>query len=65
VALLAVGLRARVPTIGAAALLAAGVLTVPLLLARWTTQSYFVYAATIAAAALVLIDVPAKIPPRE
>jgi hypothetical protein len=61
VALLAVGLRARVPTIGAAALLAAGVLTVPLLLARWTTQSYFVYAATIAAAGLVLIDVRAEV----
>jgi hypothetical protein len=61
VGLVALGLRARVPTVGASALLAAGVLTVPLLLARWTTQSYFVYAATIAAAGLVLIDVPAEV----
>ena len=61
VAVVALGVRARVPTIGAAALVGAGILTVPLLLARWTTQSYFVYAATIAAAGLVLIDVRAEV----
>ena len=61
VALLAVAVRARIPTIGTAALLGAGIIVVPLLLARWTTQSYFVYAATIAAAGLILIDVPATI----
>jgi hypothetical protein len=65
VGIVALGLRARTPTIGAAALLAAGVLMVPLLLARWTTQSYYVYAATIAAAGLVLIDAPAEIPSSE
>jgi hypothetical protein len=60
--ILALGLRARAPTIGAAALFAAGVLTVPLVLARWTTQSYYVYAATIAAVGLVLIDERAEVP---
>ena len=58
-ALLVVAWRARTGTIGMAALIGAGILVVPLLLARWTTQSYFVYVATIAAAGLVLIDVPA------
>lgn len=60
--LVALALRARVPTIGAAALLGAAILVVPLLLARWTTQSYLVYAATVAAAGLVLIDAPAEVP---
>jgi hypothetical protein len=61
VALLALAWRSRIATIGTAALIGAGILVVPLLLARWTTQSYFVYAATIAAVGLVLIDVPATI----
>lgn len=60
-ALVALALRARIRTIGAAALVGAGILVVPLLLARWSTQSYFVYAATIAAAGIVLIDTEAKI----
>jgi hypothetical protein len=59
VAAIALALRAPIRTIGIAALTGAGILVVPLLLARWTTQSYFVYAATIAAAGIVLIDVPA------
>ncbi|HEX9437476.1 MAG TPA: hypothetical protein VGA16_10020, partial [Candidatus Limnocylindria bacterium] len=60
-ALVVVGLRARLTTIGSAALLGAAVLVVPLLLAKWTTQSYFVYAATVAAAGVVLIDAPAEV----
>jgi hypothetical protein len=58
-ALVILAWRARIRTIGSAALIGAGVLLVPLLLARWTTQSYYVYVATIAAAGLALIDVPA------
>jgi len=57
--LLILAWRGRIPTIGTAALVGAGILVVPLLLARWTTQSYYVYVATIAAAGIVLIDVPA------
>ena len=60
-ALVVVGLRARLATIGSAALVGAAVLVVPLLLAKWTTQSYFVYAATVAAAGVVLIDAPAEV----
>ena len=63
VALVIVALRMRMRTIGAAALVGAGIMVVPLLLARWTTQSYFVYAATVAAAGLALIDVPATTDP--
>lgn len=59
-ALLALAMRARIPTIGSAALIGAAILVVPLLLAKWTTQSYYVYVATIAAAGLVLIDVRAE-----
>ncbi len=59
-ALVALALRMRIRTIGAAALIGAGLLVFPLLLARWTTQSYYVYAATVAAAGLVLFDVPAQ-----
>jgi hypothetical protein len=58
-ALLTLALRLRIPTIGIAALLGAALLVVPLLLAKWTTQSYFVYAATIALAGIALIDVRA------
>lgn len=49
----------RIATIGAAALIAAGILVVPFLLARWTTQSYYVYALTLAAVGLVLSEVTA------
>jgi hypothetical protein len=59
-ALLAWAMTRRIPTIGAAALIAAGILVVPLLLARWTTQSYYVYAATLAAAGLALSDISAR-----
>jgi hypothetical protein len=59
--LVALALRARIATIGSAALIGAAILVVPLLLAKWTTQSYYVYAATIAAAGLLLIDVPAEV----
>lgn len=64
VAAAALALRARPATIGAAALIGAGLLAVPFLLARWTTQSYYVYAATTAAAGLLLIDARARPPER-
>lgn len=54
---LALALRARLDTIGVAAILAGVVVTVPLLLARWTTQSYYVYAVTLALAGLALLSV--------
>lgn len=54
--LIALAVRARLETIGVAALAAAGILLFPLLLARWATQSYFVYAATIALAGSLLIE---------
>lgn len=52
---LAACLRWRVPTLGAAALASAGLIALPLFLARWTTQSYYVYAATVALAGLALL----------
>lgn len=55
-------LRWRVPTLGAGALAAGGLIAVPLLLARWTTQSYYVYAATIALVGLALVDHVARAP---
>ena len=58
--LMAWAVGSRIPTIGAAALIGAGILCVPLLLARWTTQSYFVYVATLAAAGLLLVDERAR-----
>lgn len=45
------------PTLGGAALVGAGVVLVPLLLARWTTQPYYVYAGTVALAGLALLEV--------
>ena len=60
---LALLVRWRIPTLGAAALAAAGLVALPLLLARWTTQSYYVYAATVALAGLALIELRAA--PRE
>jgi len=62
-ALVWLALRSRIATIGSAALIGAAILVVPLLLAKWTTQSYYVYAATIAAAGLVLIDTPGEAAP--
>lgn len=59
-AALALALRSRPDTLGRAALLAAALVTVPLLLARWTTQSYYVYAATLALAGLAVLAVTAS-----
>ena len=47
--------RWSVPTLGAAALAGAGIVMVPLLLARWTTQPYFVYVGAIAACGVALL----------
>jgi hypothetical protein len=47
--LVALVVRWRVPTLGAAALAGAGIVMLPLLLARWTTQPYYVYVGAIAA----------------
>ena len=58
-AALALALRARLATIGEAAIAAGLCVTVPLLLARWTTQSYYVYAVTLALAGLVVLQVTA------
>jgi hypothetical protein len=60
-AAIGVALYSRLATIGRAALAAALVIAVPLLLARWTTQSYYVYAATLALAGLALFDEPAAV----
>lgn len=49
----------RVPTIGAAALIACAVVAIPLLFARWTTQSYYVYAVTIGLAGWAVLNVTA------
>jgi len=47
--------RWRIPTLGAAALAGAGIVMVPLLLARWTTQPYYVYVGAIAASGVALL----------
>jgi hypothetical protein len=47
--------RWRVPTLGAAALAGAGIVMVPLLFARWTTQPYYVYVGAIAACGVALL----------
>jgi len=47
--------RWDVPTLGAAALAGAGIVMVPLLLARWTTQPYYVYVGAIAACGVALL----------
>jgi hypothetical protein len=49
-------LRARIATIGGAAFAGCGVVLVALLLARWSTQPYFIYVGAIACAALALVD---------
>jgi len=58
-AALAISLRARLATIGEAAIAAGLCVFVPLLLARWTTQSYYVYAATLALTGLAVLHVTA------
>jgi uncharacterized membrane protein len=49
-------LRWDVPTLGGAALAGAGLIMVPLLLAKWTTQPYYVYVGAIAACGLALLS---------
>ncbi len=58
-AALVVALRARLATLGETAIAAGLCVTVPLLLARWTTQSYYVYAVTLALAGLAMIALAA------
>ncbi|MGH2490947.1 MAG: glycosyltransferase 87 family protein [Candidatus Limnocylindria bacterium] len=53
--LVALVVRWHVPTLGAAALAGAGIVMVPLLLARWTTQPYYVYVGAIAACGIALL----------
>ncbi|HEY8657186.1 MAG TPA: hypothetical protein VIN34_10685 [Candidatus Limnocylindria bacterium] len=53
---LALALRARLETIGIAAFAGCGVVLVALLLARWSTQPYFIYVGAIACTALALVD---------
>jgi len=55
-------LRWEVPTLGAAALAGAGLVMLPLLLARWTTQPYYVYVGAIAACGVALLT--SRIRPR-
>jgi len=47
--------RWDIPTLGAAALAGAGIVMLPLLLARWTTQPYYVYVGAIAACGVALL----------
>ena len=52
----ALALRARLGTIGIAAFAGCGVILIALLLARWSTQPYFIYVGAVACAALALAD---------
>ena len=54
-AFIALVARWRVPTLGAAALAGAGMVMLPLLLARWTTQPYYVYVGAIAACGVAFL----------
>jgi hypothetical protein len=54
-ALIVLVARWRIPTIGAAALAGAGMVMLPLLLARWTTQPYYAYVGAIAACGVALL----------
>jgi hypothetical protein len=60
--LVALVARWRVPSLGAAALAGAGIVMVPLLLARWTTQPYYVYVGAIAACGVALLGSRARAP---
>ena len=53
--LVVLAVRSDIPTLGAAALAGAGIVMVPLLLARWTTQPYYVYVGAIAACGVALL----------
>jgi hypothetical protein len=57
---LALLLRARLATIGIAALAGCGVILIALLLARWTTQPYYAYLGGVAAMGLALVDRDAR-----
>ena len=57
VGLVLLAVRWRIPTLGAAALAGAGIVMLPLLLARWTTQPYYVYVGAIAACGIALLVV--------
>ncbi len=59
-AALAIGLRARIPTIGVATLAACGIILIALLLAKWTTQPYFAYLGGLASMGLALVDRDAR-----
>jgi hypothetical protein len=56
IALVFLVLRWDIPTLGGAALAGAGLVMVPLLLAKWTTQPYYVYVGAIAACGLALLS---------
>jgi hypothetical protein len=60
IAALALAVRARIPTIGVAALAGSGVILIALLLARWTTQPYYAYLGGVAAMGVALIDREAR-----
>ena len=53
--LVVLAVRWDIPTLGAAALAGAGIVMLPLLLARWTTQPYYVYVGAIAACGVALL----------
>ncbi len=46
------------PTLGAAVLVGAGLVLVPLLFARWTTQPYYAYIGGLVACGLALLSIP-------
>ncbi|HEX4743658.1 MAG TPA: hypothetical protein VFW12_03190 [Candidatus Limnocylindria bacterium] len=52
-------LRSRLDTLGRTLVVACLLVTVPLLLARWTTQSYYVYAVTLALLGIAVLAVTA------
>jgi hypothetical protein len=58
--LLALFLRARLPTLGVATFAGCAVILAALLLARWTTQPYYAYLGGVAAMALALVDRDAR-----
>jgi len=53
--LVVLALRWHIPTLGAAVLAGAVIVMLPLLLARWTTQPYYVYVGAIAACGVALL----------
>jgi len=53
--LVGIVMRWQIPTLGAASLAGAGMVMLPLLLARWTTQPYYAYVGAIAACGVALL----------